>query len=572
MNIKNRIRFSLNFFSGYLCHFTTITQFDLMLPNPMINLSQKILLTLGFGLLALFPSFPISAAEKIKFSIFPLGDFALSVKSLETFAEDGKITPELAFYANHLTPEELTKFRNLLNKSFPLSSIEAFQFFNTSFGKEIIKQLSLAINSPADQSQPFLQGAIISAAVNPNGFKIIDVLKNYGSPILALDLETIRNTINEADNLYQIGNRVFEWLDRQASTEILPNNSINLSDLSQAGKNTWTSETLTIPRPNKDPITAFVYLPQKLAKLAPVVVIAPGLNSDFQALSYVAQHLASHGFATVGIDFPESDNQRMLDALQGLDTFPNPNAWMNQPKDVSLVLNTLEQKMESDPNWRGKLDLKNVGILGHSLGGYTATAIGGARVQWSDIVKKCATLDDPNQINLNPALLWQCQGIDGAPPMGDLQDPRIKAVIAINPVTNPAFGKQGVNQLSVPMMFIAGSSDIFAPPLPEQIAPFAALNKQDKYLLLVKNSTHLSFTQGTDKLPDFIVGPGQKLAYDYLKSIGLAFFNLYLNQQPEFQPYLTDAVIQKMGKEPLPLHLIKSLTQEQLDEAIKPTN
>jgi len=31
-------------------------------------------------------------------------------------------------------------------------------------------------------------------------------------------------------------------------------------------------------------------------------------------------------------------------------------------------------------------------------------------------------------------------------------------------------------------------------------------------------------------------------------------------------------VIQKMGKEPLPLHLIKSLTQEQLDEAIKPTN
>jgi predicted dienelactone hydrolase len=88
----------------------------------------------------------------------------------------------------------------------------------------------------------------------------------------------------------------------------------------------------------------------------------------------------------------------------------------------------------------------------------------------------------------------------------------------------------------------------------------------------VKNSTHLSFTQGTDKLPDFIVGPGQKLAYDYLKSIGLAFFNLYLNQQPEFQPYLTDAVIQKMGKEPLPLHLIKSLTQEQLDEAIKPTN
>ena len=538
----------------------------------MLNLSQKLLLTLGFGLLALFPSFPISAAEKIKFSIEPLGDFNVSINSLEIFAQDGKITPDLAYYTNHLTPEELIKFRTLLNKSFPLSSIEAFQFFNTSFGKEIIKQLSLAINSPPDQSQPFLKGAIISAAVNPNGFKIIDVLKNYGSPILALNLKTIRNTINEADDLYHTADRVFAWLDRQALTETLPNNSINLSDLSQAGKNTWTSENLTIPRPNDDPVTAFVYLPQKLAKPAPVVIIAPGLNSDFQALSYVAQHLASHGFAAVGIDFPESDNQRMLDALQGLDTFPNPNAWMNQPKDVSLVLNTLEKKMQSDPNWQGKLDLKNVGILGHSLGGYTATAIGGARVQWPDVLKKCATLNNPNQINLNPALLWQCQGIDGAPPVGDLRDPRIKAVIAINPVTNPAFGNEGVNQLSVPMMFIAGSSDIFAPPLSQQIAPFTALNKDDKYLLLVKNSTHLSFDQGTDQLPDFIVGPGQKLAYDYLKSISLAFFNLYLNQQQEFKPYLTDAAVQKMGKEPLPLHLIKSLTQEQLNEAIKPTN
>jgi predicted dienelactone hydrolase len=538
----------------------------------MLNLSQKLLLTLGFGLFALFPSFPISAAEKIKFSIEPLGDFNVSINSLEIFVQDGKITPDLAYYTNHLTPEELIKFRTLLNKSFPLSSIEAFQFFNTSFGKEIIKQLSLAINSPPDQSQPFLKGAIISAAVNPNGFKIIDFLKNYGSPILALNLKTIRNTINEADNLYHTADRVFAWLDRQALTETLPNNSINLSDLSQAGKNTWTSENLTIPRPNDDPVTAFVYLPQKLAKPAPVVIIAPGLNSDFQALSYVAQHLASHGFATVGIDFPESDNQRMLDALQGLDTFPNPNAWMNQPKDVSLVLNTLEKKMQSDPNWQGKLDLKNVGILGHSLGGYTATAIGGARVQWPDVLKKCATLNNPNQINLNPALLWQCQGIDGAPPVGDLRDPRIKAVIAINPVTNPAFGNEGVNQLSVPMMFIAGSSDIFAPPLSQQIAPFTALNKDDKYLLLVKNSTHLSFDQGTDQLPDFIVGPGQKLAYDYLKSISLAFFNLYLNQQQEFKPYLTDAAVQKMGKKPLPLHLIKSLTQEQLDEAIKPTN
>lgn len=538
----------------------------------IMNISQKLGLTLGLGLLSLLPYFPVFAAEKITFSIAPLGEFDISVDSLVVFAQEGKITSDLALYAKHFSPEELAKLRSLLNKSFPLNEVEAFEFFNTNFGKEVIKQLSLAINSPPDQSQPFLQGAVISAASNPNGFKIIDVIKKYDSPTLPLNLETIRNTIHEADQLYQVTDRIFDWLDRQAATEVLTTPSIDLSDLSQAGKITWTSETLTIARPNDEPLTAFVHLPQNLTKPAPIIVITPGLNSDFQSLRYVAQHLASYGFATVGINFPESDAERMKDALQGLDTFPNPNAWMEQPKDVSRVLDTLAEKMQSDPNWQGKLDTNNVGILGQSLGGYTATAAGGANVQWEDLLKECAKLDNPNKINLNPALLWQCQGITNGSPLADLRDQRIKALIAINPVTNPAFGNQGINQVSVPMMFIAGSADIFAPPLPEQIAPFAAINKGDKYLILVKNGTHLSFLDGGGKLPDFIVGEGRDLAYAYLKSISLAFFNLYLNQQQEFEPYLTDAAVQKMGQNPLPLHLIKSLTQEQLNEALKPTN
>jgi predicted dienelactone hydrolase len=539
----------------------------------MMNLIQKLGITFGLGALSLLPSFPVLAAEKITFWLAPFGEFDIAVDGLVIFAQEGKITSDFAFYANHLSPEELAKLQALLNKSFPLSGIEAFQFFNTNFGKEIAKQLSRVINSPPAQSQPALEGAIISAAANPNGFKITDVIKNYDSPTLPLNLEVVRNTINEADQLYQATDRVFDWLDNQADTEASTTPSIDLSDLSQAGKTTWTSETLTIPRPNKDPVTAFVYLPQKLTKPAPIIVIAPGLNSDFQSLRYVAQHLASHGFATVGIDFPESDTERMKDALQGLDTFPTPNAWMEQPKDVSLVLDTLEQKMQSDGNWQGKLDTNNVGILGQSLGGYTATATGGAEVQWKNLVKECNRLNNPNQINFNPALLWQCQGITNAPPVGDLKDPRIKAVIAINPVTNPVFSGQGITKISVPMMFIAGSADIFAPSLSQQIDPFAAINKEDKYLVLVKNGTHLSFLQKTDKVPNFIVGKGQDLAYAYLKSISLAFFNLYLNQQQEFQPYLTDAAVQKMGKNPLPLHLIKSLTQEQLNEALKlPTN
>ncbi|TRV05752.1 MAG: alpha/beta hydrolase [Microcystis wesenbergii Mw_MB_S_20031200_S109] len=536
----------------------------------MTNFKQKLGRILGLGMLSLLPSLPLLAAETITFSVWPAGEFNRSLKSLENFAKTGKINSDLVLFTKKFFPEDLVQIRHVLNESLPINEVEAFRFFNTAFGQELIKQFSQLLKSPPDQSQPLLEGAIISAAADPDGLNIINVLKNYDSPTLALNLETVRNSIDEADQLYQATERIFNWLDRQAAAEAIPlPSSINLSNLASKGNQTWTSETLRIPRPNRDPLTVFVYLPEKSSQPAPLIVIAPGLNSDFQSLSYVAQHLASYGFAIVGINFPESDAKRLYDALHGLDTLPTPNAWMEQPKDVSLVLDTLEQKMQSYPNWQGKIDTQNTGILGQSLGGYTAIATGGANIEWDYLLKECAKLNDVNQINLNPALLWQCQGINAAAPLRDLQDSRIKAVIAVNPVTNPVFGNQGIDKISVPIMFIAGSSDIFAPSLSQQIFPFSDLNKKDKYLLLVKNGTHLSFLTGVEGLPEFIIGKGQNLADDYLKSISLAFFNFYLNQQAEFESYLTDEAVQKMGKQPLALHLIRSLTQEQLEQALK---
>jgi hypothetical protein len=388
-------------------------------------------------MLSLLPSFPLLAAEKITFSVLPVGEFDISVKSLENFAKTGKISPDLVLFTKDFTSDDLAQLRSVLNESFPINEVEAFRFFNTAFGQELIKQFSQLIKSPPEQSQPLLQSAIISAAANSDGLNIINVLKNYDSPTLALNLETVHNSIDKADQLYQATERIFNWLDRQAVAEAVPlPSSINLANLATKGNQTWTSETLKISRANKDPLTAFVYLPEKSTKPAPLIVITPGLNSDFQSLSYVAQHLASYGFATVGINFPESDAQRLYDALQGLDTLPTPNAWMEQPKDVSLVLDTLEQKMESDPKWKGKRNTKNTGILGQSLGGYTATATGGANIEWEYLLKECAKLNDVNQINLNPALLWQCQGIDAASPLADLQDSRIKAVMVANPAVN----------------------------------------------------------------------------------------------------------------------------------------
>ncbi|AIE75520.1 MULTISPECIES: alpha/beta hydrolase [unclassified Synechocystis] len=534
----------------------------------MINVKRffRVVITAGF-LTVGSPNWAIGA-EKIVFSLTPLGQFDVSVESLTTFAETGNIDPDLAFYTQHLRGEELEKLRGLLNHSFKINSVEAFEFFNTAFGKEIAQQLSYIIDAPANQSQPFLEGAIITAAQNSNGFKIIDVINAYGGQELVLNLDTFKNTLDQADSLYQATDRIFAWLGTQENTSASTVPPLAPLDLAQPGTQPWTRENLTIPRPDGQAVNVFVYLPQGGGQPAPLVVVAPGLNSNFQAFTYIADHLASHGLAIAGIDFPESDAARMQDSLQGLDTFPNPNAWLDQPQDVSLVLDTLAQKAATDPAWQGKFDINNVGILGHSLGGYTAIASGGATLEWAELLQQCGQLNQPNQINLNPALLWQCQGVGSAPPTSNLREKRIKAVLAINPVTNPIFGPDGMKNLAVPTMIVAGSKDIFAPPVPEQIIPFSLIEGVDKYLLLVQNGTHLSFLEDTDNLPEKIVGPGQDLAYTYMKSLGLAFFDLYLRQDSTLKPYLTDGMVQKMSQDPLPLQLVQSLTSAQLQQAM----
>lgn len=532
----------------------------------------RYVLKLSLGLAAILTPLPVLAAENITFFAPPFGQFDVSIKDLEIFAETGKVTPSFSFYAQRVSEEQLIKLRNILNKQFFFpeidNQIEVYNFLRSSFGQEIIGQISKIIASPSAQSQPRLRAALIQASANPQDFNLVTILQKYDSPTIPLNLQVVVNTVDEVDEILDQTKRVFNWVAQQPSSQVSNNKAMSLSSLIQPGQVNWSKESLTVNRPNKDPITVNVYLPKNIKQPAPVIVIAPGLNSDTSAFVYIAEHLASHGFGIVAVNFPESDNQRLSEALAGLDTLPTPNAWMAQPQDITLVLDTITQKSQSDPNWQGKLNLNNVGVLGHSLGGYTVTAIGGGKVDWNNLMQVCQNkLTDPNQVTLNPAILWQCKGMNSSPPPENLQDPRIKAVIAINPVINPILSEKGLGQMNRPIMIIGGSNDIFAPPLSEQIRPFTWLTNPDKYLVLVKNSTHLSFSQGTDDLPPAIVGPDLALARSYLKALSVAFFDTYLNNNPESAPYLSDRGVNSISQDSLPIYLLRSLTPEQLQEA-----
>jgi len=121
----------------------------------------------------------------------------------------------------------------------------------------------------------------------------------------------------------------------------------------------------------------------------PVVLMRAGLaalTTDYTAL---AEDLASHGYVVVGFDapyrslvvvFPDGrviarapqNNADLLDGPQK-EQLANKllQAWS---ADMGFALDQLERLNTSDPSGRflGQLDLRRVGVFGHSLGGATA--------------------------------------------------------------------------------------------------------------------------------------------------------------------------------------------------------
>src|ERR1022692_4201863 len=121
----------------------------------------------------------------------------------------------------------------------------------------------------------------------------------------------------------------------------------------------------------------------------PVVLMRAGLAALTTDYTTLAEDLASHGYVVVGFDAPYRTivvvlpdgrviaraRQNDADLLNG----PRKEQLANKlvaawSADMRFALDRLERLNASDPSgrFRGRLDMRRVGVFGHSLGGATA--------------------------------------------------------------------------------------------------------------------------------------------------------------------------------------------------------
>jgi predicted dienelactone hydrolase len=524
---------------------------------------------------ACLTAIPVHAAEKLYLSYGPLM-LSLRVESLETFAKDGTINQDLGFYLDRATPEQQAKFREALLKKIDISPVMVSRFFNSNIGEEILTRIGKGITIQGGINGKYaLRAALVQAAFDPEGFTLLNVVKKLPTNV-QFQGELILGFAQAVDRAV-LGTETFISLMRQLTLqEAKADPAVNyasLPDLRKLGKYSVKKQRWILTDTSRDrTFYVDVYTPQGQQEgKIPVVVFSHGLASRPEDYAQGIEHLASYGYVVAAPQHPGSDYEWAQGLLEGYhkDVF-DVKDFINRPKDISYVIDELQRRNQAE--FEGKLDLENVGVAGHSFGGYTALAVGGAQIDFEYLQQECDRLYG----GLNTALLLQCRALELPRQAYNFRDSRVKAVLAANPVNRGIFGRQGISKIAIPVLLGAGSYDPAAPAVFEQASSFTWLTTPDKYLAMVEGQAHVNFskldagiTKAIDSIGDLTL-PSQNLISNYFNSLMLAFFEVYISKNGSYRPYLQSAYAEYLSQnEQFKLDFITAASSNELAVAIE---
>jgi dienelactone hydrolase len=152
--------------------------------------------------------------------------------------------------------------------------------------------------------------------------------------------------------------------------------------------------------------------------------------------------------------------------------------YIRRKDDITTLINALAK----DPRYED-YEWNNIGIAGHSLGGYTALGMAGAWYSW--------------------------------------KDERLKAVLALSPYAKPFLVHRNIPKIDVPVMYQGGTTDW----LNDDIRNPSGLYDQTKSLKLYVELAHASHLA-------WIMGGGGRTHRKTITDYSIAFFNHYLRQEP----------------------------------------
>jgi predicted dienelactone hydrolase len=194
-----------------------------------------------------------------------------------------------------------------------------------------------------------------------------------------------------------------------------------------------------------------------------VIVFSHGAGGNGSYPYPLTRFWTSHGYVCIHPTHADSVSLGEGASLTG------PPAWENRARDLSFVIDSLDELVAKVPALAGKMDARRIGVAGYSYGGHSAQLVGGA------------TLEAPG----------------GGEPRS-LSDSRPAAFLLLS---GPGAGARGLTERSWngwtrPMMAVTGSLDLVEGERTPawHLEPVVRSPAGDKYALFLEGASHRSFT------------------------------------------------------------------------------
>ncbi|NMG07596.1 alpha/beta hydrolase [Brasilonema sp. UFV-L1] len=520
---------------------------------------------LSIGLIPTLTARPSLSAERLTIS-YGVVARSIPINSLETYAKTGKVDDELAAYVQYAGKEQLNQLRQFLLTPIPLKAVEVSQFLYTPIGERLLDNLGEVVQQESGISGFYaIRAALILAAADPQKLTLLNVLRKFPSRTITINLVRSLEIAEAFQKLVNQTQQAIALINQQSSTDTGTTSKLEnalMTNLSKPGKFSHQKRAIILNDTSRNrTFPADIYLPD-ISSPRPVIVISHGLGSDRTSYAYLAEYLVSYGFVVAVPEHPGSDAKQLQALLSGRAAeVTGPREFIDRPLDVKYLLNQLSNLSKSDPAYKGRLNLEQVGVVGQSFGGYTALALAGAPIDFKQLAKDCP----PSPDTANLSLLLQCLAFSlPESTTSNLSDSRVKVAIAINPIDSSVLGQASLSQIKIPIMMMASSVDTVAPALPEQIQPFTWLTTPNKYLALINGGTHFSTigesqTSGVP-VPEQVIGASPALAQRYVRVLSLPFFQTYLANEQSYRRYLSANYVNAISQQPLPLSLVETLS------------
>ena len=515
---------------------------------------------------------PARAADEISIRIGG-GQRSIEVSDLEFFVNTGEIPRSLRWYANRLTDQEITNIRQALAEPLPVEPRVVTRFTSSVIGEALLRRLLVAFWGGPTEDALFraLRSSLTLAAFDDGGMTPMSIIQNYPLSVIRIDLNVGLQAAEDLKEIFIDSEALFALVQNSAAqgltNDTLPDNFLAPTE---PGDRDWVVTEVVVTNPERsasEQVFVDVYVPTESTDPAPLVLISHGVASDRETFAYLAEHLASYGFAVGVMQHPDTDKLRLEQYFQGFGEEPDPRLFLQRPLDITAVLDGLA----SNPQFGSRVNTDAVGLFGQSLGGYTVLASGGGQLNFEYLAQTCQDASE-KILPFNLSLLLQCQMQRLEEGDYALQDERVVAVLAVNPVGSAVFGQEGFAGIDVPVLMVAGTHDFFAPAVAEQIVPFTWLTEPNRHLVLVENGTHFSFlsdeVEGAFDLPQELIGPDPQLALPGMRWLATTFFNTYLNEDERYsEPPLSEVLLSSRTGE-FRYAATRSLTSEQVQAVV----